>query len=605
MADLEGVTTFVNPQMARMLGCTPAEIVGRPVFDFVSAEDHSRVRRHFAQFLGARAGQEVEERLRRKDGTELWTLVAASVFRDRRNQPIGFLGMFTDVTERRRIEAALRRSEARLQLQISRMPIPYIVWDAGFHVVSWNPAAEKLFGFSEAEALGKHPYELIVPREAQPQVDAVWQRLLQGDATASSVNANTTKRDEKLLCEWFNTPLREGDGSVAGVLSMVQDITERQRIQEALRLSMETLETRVQERTAELRLSNQALAESEEKYRRLFDSISDAAVVFDAQTRRFVEANAAALRLYGYTREEFLQLTHAATTVEPKESEASIRLILSGAAPRIPVRYHRKKDGTVFPVEIAGSTFTLKGRPVVCGIIRDITERQQAEEAVARTRELEREILAISEREQQRLGRDLHDDLCQQLAGISFLSERLVGKLAARDAAAAEQAKEIARMLQRAMAQTRDLARGLFPVGLGPAGLADALHELAARTKRIFQLDCCCRSVGPNRVPGAAAAFHLYRIAQEAVGNAVKHSRARRIEIELSHGDHAVTLTVRDDGIGLRRRARAGKGLGLRIMQYRAEVLSGTLTVNAQPGGGTAVVCTIPAGPPSGPGGPK
>ena len=475
MADLQGVTIFANPQMARLLGCTAEEMIGHPVFDFVFAEDHASVRQHFAQFLRAPAGQRIEERLRRKDGTELWALVAASVFRNQKDQPVGFLGMFADVTERRRMEAGLR-------------------------------------------------------------------------------------------------------------------------------LSMGTLETRVQERTAELQRSHQALAESEEKYRRLFESISDAALVFDAETRRFLEANAAALRLYGYTREEFLQLTHAATTVQPEDSEASIQLVLSGAAPHIPVRYHRRKDGTVFPVEIAGSTFTLNGRPMVCGIIRDITERKRAEEAIARARELEREILAISEREQQRLGQDLHDDLCQQLAGISFLSERLAGRLTAQGAATAAQAREITRMLEHAMTRTRDLARGLSPVGLQANGLADALRALAAHTKKVFQRDCRFRGGEPVLVPDPTSSFHLYRIAQEAVSNAVKHGRARLIEIELTTGPApgcALTLAVRDNGIGFRPKSRPAKGMGLRIMQYRAEVLGGSLSISRQPGGGTAVVvCNVPGGPP-------
>ncbi len=278
----------------------------------------------------------------------------------------------------------MRQSEARLQLQIHRMPIAHILWDVQFRVLSWNPAAERIFGYTEPEALGKHPYDLIVSRATQPQVDAIWLRLLQGDTTAHSVNANLTKEGRTILCQWSNTPLRESDGSVIGVMSVAEDITERVRAEEALREMQRTLEARVRERTAELQASHQALAESEEKHRRLFETISDAAFVFDAETRRFVEVNEAALRLYGYTREEFLRLTHRAITAEPEDSEATIQLALAGAAPRIPLRYHRKKDGTIFPVEIAASTFTLKGRPVACGVIRDITARKQAEETLRR-----------------------------------------------------------------------------------------------------------------------------------------------------------------------------------------------------------------------------
>ena len=491
--------------------------------------------------------------------------------------------------------------------------------------------------------------------------------------------------------------------------SEVKDITERGRAEEALREAQRTLEFRVRERTAALEASNQALAESEEKHRRLFETISDAAFVFAAESRQFVEVNEAALRLYGYTREAFLALTHRAITAEPEDSEATIQLTLAGVAPRIPLRYHKKKDGTIFPVEISASTLTLKGRPMACGIVRDITARKQAEEALRRreqeladffaesplgllwvgpdgrvlrvnqaelelvgrtgddifgrhvselhvdakaagdilnrvvarqtvqnyrarlrhrggalrevlidanglweqerlvhsrwftrdiTRrvELEQEILAISEREQRRLGHDLHDDLCQQLAGIEFLSQRLASDLAARSAASASQAKEIAQMVQRAMTQTRELARGLSPVRLEAEGLADALRELAAGTRKVFGCDCRFRGDPPVLVSDHTVAIHLYRIAQEAVSNALKHGQARRIEISLAAAGRSVTLAVADNGKGLPRKLPKRKGMGLRIMRYRAEVIGGAVVVEPQPGGGTRVACTVTEG---------
>ncbi len=708
MADLNGVTTFVNQQMSRMLGATPEQMVGRPVFDFVFEEDWAAVRQHFAEFLQRPAGKQVNERLRRSNGAELWALVAASVVFDAHNQPVSFLGMFTDITDLKSAEESLRKSEGRLKLQISRMPIAHILWNSQFQVLSWNPAAERMFGYTEPEALGKHPYDLIVSRAVQPQVDDIWRRLLQGDTTAHSVNENLTKEGRTITCQWSNTPIKENDGTVVGVLSMAQDITERVRAEEALRDAQHKLETRVQERTTELQASNQALAETGEKYRRLFEAISDAAFVFEAGSRQFVEVNEAALRLYGYPREEFLKLTHSAITAEPEDSEATIQLTLAGVAPRIPLRYHKKKDGTIFPVEISASTFTLKGRPMACGVIRDITARKQAEESLRRreqeladfftesplgllwvgpdgrilrvnqaelvllgctrdevfgrhvsefhggakavadvlnrlgkrqtvqnyrarlrhkdgtprevlidanglweqerlvhsrwfTRdithrvELEREILAISEREQRRLGHDLHDDLCQQLAGIEFLSQRLVSDLPARIAVRAR-AKEIAQMVQRAMTQTRDLARGLSPVRLEAEGLTDALRELAAGTRKVFGCDCRFRCDSPVLVPDHSVAIHLYRIAQEAVSNAIRHGQARRIELGLTANGRSVTLAVADNGTGIPSKLPKRKGMGLRIMRYRAEVIGGAVIVEPHPGGGTRVVCTVTEG---------
>lgn len=144
-------------------------------------------------------------------------------------------------TERRRVEEALQKNEARLQLQINRMPIGLIVWDSEFRVQSWNPAAEKIFVFTAEEMLGKHPYDFIVPKEAQPHVDTIWHRLLEGDTTAHSVNENMTKDGRTIICDWFNTPLKEADGTVVGVLSMVQDITERKDAEKQIQLQLQRI----------------------------------------------------------------------------------------------------------------------------------------------------------------------------------------------------------------------------------------------------------------------------------------------------------------------------------------------------------------------------
>ncbi|MBM3118116.1 MAG: PAS domain S-box protein [Chloroflexi bacterium] len=126
------------------------------------------------------------------------------------------------------------------------MPIALIVWDVDFRVQSWNPAAENIFGFSNQEVLGKHPYGLVMPKEAQPHVDTIWDRLLEGDMTAHSINENVTKDGRTIICRWTNTPLRKADGTVMGVLSMVQDIAERKRAEMKVK-KLYTLQSAIKE----------------------------------------------------------------------------------------------------------------------------------------------------------------------------------------------------------------------------------------------------------------------------------------------------------------------------------------------------------------------
>ena len=148
-------------------------------------------------------------------------------------------------------------------------------------------------------------------------------------------------------------------------------------------------------------------------------------------------------------------------------------------------------------------------------------------------------------------------------------------------------------MVQRAMTQTRELARGLSPVRLEAEGLAEALRELAAGTRKVFGCDCRFRCDLPVHVSDHIIAIHLYRVAQEAVSNALRHARARRIEISLTANGRSVTLAVNDNGTGIPRQRPSRKGLGLQIMHYRAEVIGGSLIVQRNPQGGTSVVCTV------------
>ena len=284
-----------------------------------------------------------------------------------------------------------------------------------------------------------------------------------------------------------------------------------------------------------------------------------------------------------------------------------------------------RKDDTRFPVEICSSPLPTREGVMVIHSIRDATGRVRTEEFIrklnseleARVHErtaalrkandklhkeiaarhrLEKEILEISEREQQRIGRNLHDDLGQRLVGISYMSHQLAGALQAIGSPEAGQAAKITALLNDALSLTRSLARGLHPVALKSGGLIAALADLADRTAEIYQV--ACHFVGPADEPPLTdtAATHLYRIAREAVTNAVNHGRAKKIHISL--GVATVTghaeLRVADNGCGMPRLSPRRKGMGLRIMNYRADVIGASLVFSTPENGGTLVTCAVP-----------
>lgn len=210
---------------------------------------------------------------------------------------------------------------------------------------------------------------------------------------------------------------------------------------------------------------------------------------------------------------------------------------------------------------------------------------------------LEREVLRISDREQWRIGQDLHDGLGQQLTAIELLCEGLRADLAQREPGLVPQARRIAQLLRESISQTRALAHGLTPFKLDATGLAAALAELAARTNTIGR-GATCRYEGPASVvlDDHEAAGHLYRIAQEAVGNALRHSGARAIVIRLTANPATVRLEVADDGSGMKR-TRRKPGIGLSVMRHRASTIGAELAVASMPGKGLTVTCILSRSP--------
>ena len=245
-------------------------------------------------------------------------------------------------------------------------------------------------------------------------------------------------------------------------------------------------------------------------------------------------------------------------------------------------------DGRVverYSAPIVGTDGSSYGR---VWFFRDVTDR----------RRLEKEILEAGERERQNIGQDLHDDLCQQLTGIACLARVLRQRLAARSAEEAGEAAKILDLVQQATASCRNLSKGLQPVALEADGLVSSLQDLCAGIEEVFQVPCHFRGDAATLSwADAAVPTHLYRIAQEAITNAVKHARAKSISVDLIRAGNRLILAVEDDGVGIPE-VLSGDGIGLHTMDHRARIIGGTLSIERGADGGTIVTCSLwnPAG---------
>ena len=210
-------------------------------------------------------------------------------------------------------------------------------------------------------------------------------------------------------------------------------------------------------------------------------------------------------------------------------------------------------------------------------------------------RKLEEDLLDVSNAEQRRIGHDLHDGLGQQLAGIKFVTELAARKMSP-EVDIKKEMKQISRAIHEAILQTRMLARGLSPVDVESSGLMIALKDLAENTEKLFRISCPFECRQPILVHDNTVATHLYRIAQEAIQNAVKHGHPTRIILSLARSGSLTTLSIIDNGLGISTGTQMPQGMGLRIMEYRARTIDGKLTLSPRPRKGTKVVCTFKNG---------
>lgn len=235
-------------------------------------------------------------------------------------------------------------------------------------------------------------------------------------------------------------------------------------------------------------------------------------------------------------------------------------------------------------------------RWTLVGLEEKVEDRTQALRLEMEERQyLEQETLEISERERQAFGQELHDVVCQELASIGIASHLLVKKLQNRGGREADDAREIAVMVDHALASARSIARGFFTAGFNVSSLAEALREFSRNVQERTGIQCGVEWQDNLVIHNEEVVMHIFRIAQEAIQNAVKHGVPSHINVGLKRTGDVVQLTVEDDGNGFASNGKPAKGLGLRIMAYRAGIIGGDLKVDSRPPGGTRVVCTIPA----------
>jgi len=473
----------------------------------------------------------------------------------------------TDITERKRAEQALRESEMLNRTLVEHLPQRIFIKDRDSVYRSCNARYARDLGIAPEQIVGKDDFAFY-PSDLAEHYRADDRGVMVSGAIKDIEERYLVAGEER----WVHTvkvPYHDERGRTVGVLGIFEDITERRRAEQALR-------------------------ESEERYRLLAENVTDVIWVFDISLRR-VYVSPSVERLRGYTVEEAMQqsladiLTPASHRLARTVIEEEIALARQQPAGLsrtrvLELEMNCKGGGTIWTECHARVLRDPSGEPVaILGVTRDITERRRLEKALV-------EIHRLAERQ---VGQDLHDSLGQNLTGIAYLAKVLEKKLAGRSLDEAKDARRILELANQAVMQTRALARGLIPVELEEQGLMSSLEELAAEKEEFFGVRCSFECERPVLVEDPGVATHLYAIAREAVNNAIKHAHPGRVVVSLTEDNNTITLTVSDNGTGLPEGVEQTDGMGLRIMQYRASMIGSSLEVHSKPGEGTTVQCSV------------
>ena len=351
-------------------------------------------------------------------------------------------------------------------------------------------------------------------------------------------------------------PILDAKGAVRGFRGVDRDITDRKQAEHALQAS-------------------------EARLRALLGAVPD--IIFRmSRDGQYLDFHASDETLLAFPSQQIIG-HHLADMFEPNMSREALNHIATALDTQQPQRWEHQ-------LVVRGKVHDFEARLVPSGpdevivMVRDITERTQ----------LEREVVSIEERERIRIGRDLHDGLGQELTGISLGLQTLSQKLSREESPHLEAVRSLTNMVQKSISDTKRIARLLSPGFSESIGLSAALRALAGEINRHTGVRCRAHCSSNNDIRDSATGIHVYRIAQECINNALKHSGAGSIDLNFRRDEDSFILEVLDDGVGIPRERGRAEGMGLKSMRYRARMLHGRLEVTPRKEGGTRVLCSWP-----------
>jgi PAS domain S-box-containing protein len=557
---------------------------------------------------------EMEHRIIRQDTGEVRVVKARGRYvLDSTGKVARVYGFALDITEQKQAETALRESERRFRAMFDQAPLGIALLDSHTgHFVRINSRYCEIAGRTEEEMLSLDYQSITHPEDLQVCLDHV-AHLVEGKVRSCGWEKRYVWPDGSIV--WVNltiVALWDEDERPRFHLTMVEDITERKRAEEALKKAHEELEEKVSLRTAELEIVNQRLQEkikeqqraeealraSEERFRVTFEE-APVGIVIGSGDGMIARANRAVCRMGGYTPEELVG-RHVRDLTHPNDRNLSVPFVeklLSGEIPSFTLeKRYLRKDGQPFWAQ--ATTAAIRGSDgkvaFALGIVEDITERKQAEEALHRERRTLEHMLQASDHERQLIAYDIHDGLAQELAG-AIMQFQVYNQFKDTNADEAKKAYDGGvTLLRKGHAEARRLISGVRPPILDESGvmaaIAHLIHDPAFDHGPQIQL----RSNVRFKRLASVVENVIYRIVQEGLSNARTHSESKKIEVSLVQRDDRLRIEIRDWGVGFDPKTVAEQRFGLEGIRERARLLGGKCRIQSKPCEGTSILVELP-----------
>jgi PAS domain S-box-containing protein len=569
--NLEGQPLFVNLAFCSMLGFSEEELRSKHCVDFSPPEDAEK---DWALFQQLRAGSidhyQLEKRYFRRDGSLVWGNLSISLMKSRPSPLI--LAMVEDITAKKTAEEARFRHAAIVESSEDAI----ICKNLDAVIVSWNAGAQHIFGCTEAEAVGQ-PITILIPPELRHEENQILERLRAGGHVEHYETIRVTKEGRKVDVSLTISPIRDCSGKIAGFSEIAQNITARKRAEQILHETNRALERQ------------KGVLQAREELLRIFVKNVPAGVAMLDRNMRYLQVSDRFCADYSVDSSQVLGRSHYELFPDiPDRWKEIHRRALEGETLRADEDRWDREAGTTWvrwEVRPWRSADGLTGGILI--FAEDVTRRKQMEEALS---SMSRKLIQSQEQERTRIGRELHDDINQRLAMLAIGLEQLQHNPVTVRRRLQELREETIAISSAVQALSHELHSSKLEYLGVVSGMESWCREFSERQE--MQIDFSSAVFGPLPFEIGLA---LFRVLQEALHNAVKHSGVKRVEVQVAEQSSEVHLLVRDSGSGFDMEAvKRGSGLGLLSMQERVRLVNGAISFESKPMGGTTIRVRVP-----------